>query len=128
MEQLEALSRLRARPPDAPEIQRVDVSTVAWEVARQLREMAEARTVEVHVSETLPSIVIDMARLELILMNLVSNAIKYCDPDKPQRLVHVETEPTSDQDFACIVVRDNGLGIPRIESGDGVSTVCPGAR
>jgi signal transduction histidine kinase len=112
MEQLEALSRLRARPADAPEIQRVEVSTVAWEVARQLREMAETRNVEVHVSETLPSIVIDMARLELILMNLVSNAIKYCDPEKPQRSVHVETEPTSDQDFACIVVRDNGLGIP----------------
>ena len=112
MEQLEALSRLRARPADAPEIQRVEVSTVAWEVARQLREMAEARTVEVHVSETLPAIVIDMARLELILMNLVSNAIKYCDPEKPQRFVHVENEPTSEQDLACIVVRDNGLGIP----------------
>jgi signal transduction histidine kinase len=112
MEQLEALSRLRARPADAPEIQRVEVSTVAWEVARQLREMAEARTVEVHVSETLPAIVIDMARLELILMNLVSNAIKYCDPEKPQRFVHVENELTSEQDLACIVVRDNGLGIP----------------
>ena len=112
MEQLEALSRLRARPADAPEIQRVEVSTVAWEVARQLREMAEARTVEVHVNETLPAIVIDMARLELILMNLVSNAIKYCDPEKPQRFVHVENEPTSEQDLACIVVRDNGLGIP----------------
>jgi signal transduction histidine kinase len=112
MEQLEALSRLRARAPDAPEIQRVEVSTVAWEVARQLREMAEARNVVVHVSETLPAIVIDMARLELILMNLVSNAIKYCDPEKPHRFVHVEAETTSDEGFACFVVRDNGLGIP----------------
>ena len=35
---------------------------------------------EVQVSETLPSIVIDMARLELILMNLVSNAINTAIP------------------------------------------------
>ena len=112
MEQLEALSRLRSRQPDTPDVQRVEVSAVAWEVARQLREMADARAVEIHVSETLPAIVIDMARLELIFMNLVSNAIKYSDPDKPHRFVRVDAGPTPDDRFTCIVVRDNGLGIP----------------
>jgi signal transduction histidine kinase len=112
MEQLEALSRLQARQPDAPDLQRVEVSAVAWEVARQLREMADTRGVDVHVSEVLPVIVIDTARLELILMNLVSNAIKYSDPDKPQRVVHVEAASPANEDVVCIVVRDNGLGIP----------------
>ena len=112
MEQLEALSRLRTPQSDAPDVQRVEVSAVAWEVARQLREMADARAVEVRISDALPAIIVDMARLELILMNLVSNAIKYSDPEKPQRFVHIDAESTSDDGFACIVVRDNGLGIP----------------
>ena len=112
MEQLEALSRLQTKQEDAPDVQQVDVSTVAWEVSRQLREMADARDVKVHIGEALPVIVIDTARLELILMNLVSNAIKYSDPEKPQRFVRVETALATDEDFACIVVRDNGLGIP----------------
>jgi signal transduction histidine kinase len=119
MEQLEALSRLQAGPTDAPDVQQVDVSTAAREVSRQLREMADARGVRVYVGEALPVIVIDPARLELILMNLVSNAIKYSDPEKPERFVRVETAASTDENFACIVVRDNGLGIPK----DSLTTV-----
>ena len=77
MEQLEALSRLQTKQPDAPDVQQVDVSTVAWEVSRQLRaRWLTARDVKVYIGEASPVIVIDTARLELILMNLVSNAIK----------------------------------------------------
>jgi signal transduction histidine kinase len=119
MEQLEALSRLRTRQSDAPDVQQTDVAAVAWEVARQLREMAEARGVEIQVTEPLPSLVIDMARLELILMNLISNAIKYSDPDKTHRFVSVESTDCDDPALVCIVVRDNGLGI----SQDDLATV-----
>ena len=111
MEQLESMSRLQSRQPDALDVQQVEVATVAWEVARQLREMADVRGVEVQISEALPVVVIDTARLELILMNLVSNAIKYSDPEKPRRFVRVEAAAAADQHVA-IVVRDNGLGIP----------------
>lgn len=112
MEQLEVLSRLQTSPPDTPAVQDSDVSTVAREVARQLREMADARGVEIRVGNDLPSIVIDTARLELILVNLMSNAIKYSDPAKETRTVSVETALSDDQAFTCVVVRDNGLGIP----------------
>lgn len=112
MEQLEVLSRLQTSPPDTPAVQDTDVSTVAREVARQLREMADARGVELRVSDDLPALVIDTARLELILMNLMSNAIKYSDPTKATRVVMVETAPCDDQSLTCLVVRDNGLGIP----------------
>lgn len=112
MEQLESLSRLRTARMDVPDVQRTDVATVAWEVARQLREMADARGVAITVSEPLPELVIDTARLELILMNLMSNAVKYSDPDKSPRLVSVETVPSETPDSLCISVRDNGLGIP----------------
>lgn len=112
MEQLEVLSRLQTRRPDTPDVQRTDVATVAWEVSRQLREMAEARGVEIRVGDDLPVLVVDTARLELILMNLVSNAIKYSDPHKAERIVHIEAAPSDDPALDCIVVRDNGLGIP----------------
>ena len=111
MEQLESLSRLRTAHADSPGVQRTDVATVAWEVARQLREMADARGVAIHVAEPLPDLVIDMARLELILMNLVSNAVKYSDPDKAERTVSVEEVRSTDPASLCIAVRDNGLGI-----------------
>ena len=112
MEQLETLSRLRTARADAPDVQQTDVASVAWEVARQLREMAEARGVDIQVLEPLPALVIDMARLELILMNLMSNAVKYSDPDKAQRVVRVEAAPSSDEATLCVAIRDNGLGIP----------------
>ncbi len=112
IEQLESLSRLRTAGPDGPGTQRTDVATVAWEVARQLREMADARGVEIRIGEGLPELVIDMARLELILMNLMSNAVKYGDPGKAQRLVSVEPVSLDDAASVGFAVRDNGLGIP----------------
>ena len=112
MEQLEMLSRLQGGMPDPLEVQRAEVSTVAWEVARQLREMAETRGVDILIDEPLPVLQIDLARLELILMNLVSNAIKYSDPAKRRRLVCVEAAPCDTASVTRIAVRDNGLGIP----------------
>jgi two-component system OmpR family sensor kinase len=110
-EQLAVMSRLQSRPLDTPDVQETDVATVGREVARQLREMAEARAVELFVDDSLPTLVIDVARLELILVNLVSNAIKYSDPAKSQRFVRVEASPSDDPAAAVIAVRDNGLGV-----------------
>jgi signal transduction histidine kinase len=113
MQQLEALSRLQTSRGDAPDLQRTDVTSVVREVARQLREMADARGVEIQVGDGMPSLVIDMARLDLILMNLISNAIKYSDPAKPDRFVRIESVSAEHDDHVCIMVRDNGIGIPQ---------------
>jgi signal transduction histidine kinase len=60
----------------------------------------------------MPEVTVDVGRLELVLINLISNAIKYSDPAKPERLVHVVGG--TDADGSCrIEVRDNGIGIPR---------------
>jgi signal transduction histidine kinase len=112
MEQLESLSRLQTREADAPDTQQTDVAAIAWGAARQLREMAEARGVDIEVAEPLPNLVIDVARVELILTNLISNAIKYSDPQKPRRFVRVESVESDDPGVVCLTVRDNGLGIP----------------
>lgn len=48
-------------------------------------------------------------KLYLILLNLVSNAIKYYDPDKEQSFVRMQVYRTNDQ--ALIEIEDNGMGI-----------------
>jgi signal transduction histidine kinase len=111
MDQLETLSRARSANGDSPAVQRTSVAAVAWEVARQLREMADARGVDVQVDDDLPELVIDRGRLELVLTNLISNAIKYSDPEKTVRWVRIEVGPPV-ASAVCLAVRDNGIGIP----------------
>lgn len=97
---------------DAPNIQTVDLAVLAAEVSRQLDEMAGARGVAIVIGEGLPTITADPARLELILMNLVSNAIKYSDMRKPERTVEITASGSDDPGRAAFVVRDNGIGVP----------------
>ena len=96
---------------DSPLDQEVSVATVANEAARQLREMADARSVEIRVSDTLPIVTVDVGRLELALVNLLSNGIKYSDATKPERYVEVTGVESSD-DVCRIRISDNGVGIP----------------
>ena len=106
---LERLTRL-TDALDVPSQQETDLHALAVEVARQLEDMAASRSVTIRVDASLPPIVVDSARLELVILNLVSNAIKYCDPDKPERWVEIAADR---DDTACALsVRDNGLGIP----------------
>src|SRR5205814_2269945 len=85
---LERLTRL-TETLDVPSQQETDLQTLATDVAGQLEEMAASRGVAIRIEPSLPALLIDSARLELVILNLVSNAIKYCDPDKPDRFVAI---------------------------------------
>jgi signal transduction histidine kinase len=103
---------------DVPSEQRVDLGSLATEVARQLEEMAAARGVTIRVADGLPTIVADPARIELILLNIVSNGIKYADAAKPESFVEIAAAdaPGDAGHHACTIrVRDNGLGIPEAD-------------
>jgi signal transduction histidine kinase len=106
---MEAIARVRSNGDNAV-VQTISVATVAQEAARQLREMADARGVEIRVADTLPALTVDVGRLELAFVNLLSNAIKYSDPDKAERFVAVSGAIADGH--ARIEVRDNGVGIP----------------
>jgi signal transduction histidine kinase len=111
LQALESLTRA-AGVPDTPSRQRISLEAVAKEVARQLEEMASARGVTIEVDPSLPMLHLDAARLELVLMNLVSNAVKYADPSKPERRVVVEhVAAGAPPGHRAIAVRDNGLGL-----------------
>jgi len=110
-QKLEVLSRLRATD-DNPQHQRVSITALGNEVEHQLREMADARGVAIRVEDDLPTITTDTGRVELVLINLVSNAIKYSDPSKPERFVEIVSAPKAPDGTHVVLVRDNGLGIP----------------
>ena len=113
---LERVSRLS--PADGPHQQRVEIVGVASRVAWQLSEMAGARDVSIEVADDLPSLVVDAGRLELVIINLLSNGIKYCDPAKPSRHVVVELARSATEHECAFAIRDNGLGIPGAYLGD----------
>jgi signal transduction histidine kinase len=111
VENLQRIARI-GEPLDVPSVQRVDVGSLALEVARQLEEMASARNVLIRIEPPLPELHADPARLELILLNLVSNAVKYSDPIKPQPLCEILAGGEAEAGTCTICVRDNGIGIP----------------
>lgn len=58
--------------------------------------------------------------MDSILMNLISNAIKYRHPDRPPR-IRLRTERREDE--VCLSVSDNGLGIDLDSYGDKLFTL-----
>ncbi|MGF1605365.1 MAG: sensor histidine kinase [Rhodothalassiaceae bacterium] len=78
-------------------------------VVRIMRGMADRAGVILHnaLSEDLPNLYVDMQLFRQILMNLISNAVKFSDPGSP---VHVEGWIEEDGAFV-IAVRDEGCGI-----------------
>jgi signal transduction histidine kinase len=115
VDNLQRLARL-GDPLDVPSQQQIDLAALASEVARQLADMAAARRVSIRIGQDLPTLFVDPAHLELILLNLVSNAIKYSDPDKPESFVAIAVCADTDiGDYCALSVRDNGLGIPEAD-------------
>jgi signal transduction histidine kinase len=111
VDNLQRLARL-GDPLDVPSQQHIELEGLAGEVARQLEEMAASRGVSIRIGRDLPTLFGDPAHLELILLNLVSNAIKYSDPEKPECFVEVGICGDADAEDVCTVcIRDNGLGI-----------------
>jgi signal transduction histidine kinase len=108
---LELLARLTRTSEVALNEQAVNIASLAADVARQLGDMGEARGVRFDIAEGLPTLLVDSGRAELVMMNLLANAVKYSDPDKTDRAVRVHHDPSVPH--PRVVVSDNGLGIPR---------------
>lgn len=110
---LENLLELSRLDPDTRAERHVRLPAAVAEVARQLRDAAAAARVEVRVAPDMPEVEVAAAAVELALVNLMSNAIKYADPAKPARWVEVRAHTVLDGTPELVVtVRDNGIGIP----------------
>jgi signal transduction histidine kinase len=103
-----------ARLEDDPHEQRhVPLRAVAGAIARQVHAMADSSQIALHVDQ-LPDVEINAA-VHLCLANYVTNAIKFSDPEAPQRFVRVEAtieRTDAGRPELVVRVRDNGIGVP----------------
>jgi signal transduction histidine kinase len=112
---LDNLLELTHLSGDARQQRHVVLPAAAAEVVRQLRELARSRSVRVRLDESLPTVEVNAAAVELCLMNFVSNALKYADDRKPERWVEITGRTTRATEeapaFVVVEVRDNGVGV-----------------
>jgi signal transduction histidine kinase len=113
---LENLVELSRMGEDVRRSRHVALPQAAAEVARQLRQAARARAVEIKIAPDLPAVDVSAAAFELCLSNLIANAIKYSDPAKEKRWVEIRAKVFSSGDGGepqtIVEVHDNGLGVP----------------
>ncbi len=113
VENLETLSRSST---DSRHCRNVLLPEAATEAARELKEAATAKGVDVRIADDLPPIEVDAATVELCLMNYLSNGIKYADDSKAERWVEVAARvegPDTENDREVVIrVFDNGIGVP----------------
>lgn len=85
-------------------------------VFEELADYARSKDVRLVMHGDLPMIQVDAGPLEIALMNLVANSIKYRDPEKDERWVRVGARRIASGGPAghgwLVEVEDNGLGIP----------------
>ncbi len=112
LEQLLRASRLESQPLqlDLQVIRPTDLVTATLQRTAPLCQ-AKGVAVEHAVENDLPHIVGDPDHLQRVLLNLVSNAIKFSGESD---IVHVQVEKNTE---GCVVfsVRDHGPGIPKAE-------------
>ena len=90
---------------------RLSLRALIAETVEELHGMASEREVRLEVQEPIPDVQVDATRVELALINLIGNAIKYSDPEEDDRWVRVGVQRHEDGRWR-ISVSDNGLGIP----------------
>lgn len=91
------------------ELQREAVNLPRYldDLLQRVGQSMETRRIQIALPANLSAVSADYARLERILVNLLSNALKYSDPGMP---VRVHAQPRDGE--VVIMVSDQGNGIP----------------
>jgi signal transduction histidine kinase len=90
---------------------RLSLQALIEQAVVELETLALEKDVRLEVAEPVPDVQVDATRVELALVNLIGNAIKYSDEAQEPRWVRVAVG--RDGDDWRVDVADNGLGIPR---------------
>jgi signal transduction histidine kinase len=91
-------------------IERVDLNHIIHDNIERMRFMAGSETItrNVTIQEPVP-FYSDNYRLSVVFNNLISNAIKYSDPQKTNSFIEISAAVTKTS--AQIEIKDNGIGI-----------------
>jgi two-component system cell cycle sensor histidine kinase PleC len=90
-------------------VEQVDLAEVVEEASGLVRQIAAGRGLRFHVDiRSLPPMILDRLRVKQIVLNLLSNALKFTDAGGT---VGIEARQDAS---GCVVVsvRDTGIGIP----------------
>jgi len=87
--------------------QPVDLNSIFEKVRQQLSRGLEERTVSWQIAR-LPQVLGDEKLLEIVVTNLLSNALKYSAPREQSRIW--VSAARQDKDEVTVLVRDNGVG------------------
>ncbi len=84
-----------------------DVSDMLGVALRQVQDSLQHRAVEVNLQGDLPPLQVDDVLIEQVLVNILSNAVKYSTDDSRIEIRVAERDGT-----AVLTVADEGIGIP----------------
>jgi len=106
IDELAALGQ--AQQAGAAPAEAVELAELTSEVLRTLEPQAHVARASITTDfAACPVLAFPRANLRTVLFNLVGNALKYADPDRPAR-IHLAVHIAGDQ--PVLVVQDNGLG------------------
>ena len=91
------------------------ISVAVGTFQEEVQDAAERAGVEIRVEEPFDDSSVDAVRMEVALMNLMTNAIKFSDPETEEGWVRLSTGPARHEGLdggRRITVEDNGRGIP----------------
>ena len=83
-------------------------------VRDELSARARSMDVTLEFDSSPPRLAVETVVAQLVLTNLINNAIKYSDPEKERRRVTIRAHEAGMEDslFVMLEVSDNGIGIP----------------
>jgi light-regulated signal transduction histidine kinase (bacteriophytochrome) len=85
----------------------IDLGTLVHEVIRECEAETQGRVIDWRIAE-LPVVTGDRAMLRVVLVNLISNALKFTQP-RPRAEIEIGCQPGREGE-TTVFVRDNGVG------------------
>lgn len=107
LQQLNGLLRVSRVGSVAVNIELLDMNRLMEQVVNTFQYKAKEKGVKIEI-EPLPRCRGDYALVSQAFSNLVDNALKYMDPDRPG---HIRITGCLEDEFAAYTIEDNGIGI-----------------
>ena len=93
------------------QVESVAVDQVIARIVESMHSEAERRGVTIQV-QSLPPVEGDQLAIEQVFANLLDNALKYSNPNRPGKIVVGVLDDELATNMRTFFVRDNGLGLP----------------
>ena len=90
-------------------LEAVNLNQLIDSIVQQYAHNDNTKTIKIEKNLEIDEIYCDALRLKIIFNNLISNAIKYSDPEKSEKKIEIKV--FKENDVFKIEIEDNGLGI-----------------